>query len=209
LTNKHTKAKVLQIKGMKKILCLVFVVLSTCKLYAQNSIEWSPEYELQLSDFKSEASSIGGNNISIYTGSNFDFSFHMSQYEFMFTKNFNSKVVTNFLPEAAYYNAPDSQMAKYLVEFARLSFDLTELYARKFRQELFIQKGGFSNVSFFQPIYNDIVKEHALKHSELSKTTDLGRNQEQTKIARQQILAEITQLSDFCKTCKPKKKKKA
>lgn len=73
---------------------------------------------------------------------------------------------------------------------------------------MYLQKGGFSNASFFQPIYNEIEKEFSVRISELSKVTDLGRNQEQTKLARQQILAELLELGDFCKTCKPKKKKK-
>lgn len=182
--------------------------MNAIKLFAQSNIEWSPDYELQFSDFKSSATEIGGNNLSIYPATKFDFSFQMSQYEFMFTKNFNSKVVTNFFSQSAYYNAPDSLTARSLLKYARLTFDLTELYARKFRQQLYLQKGGFSNASFFQPIYNEIEKEFSVRISELSKVTDLGRNQEQTKLARQQILAELLELGDFCKTCKPKKKKK-
>ena len=193
---------------MKKLLFTVFIILNTLSLYAQAPIEWTPDYELQLSDFKSEATEIGGNNLSIYPAAKFDFAFQMSNYEFMFTKNFNSKVVTNFYPLSAYFTAPDSILAKDLLLYARLTFDLTELYARKFRQQLYLQKGGFSNASFFQPIYNEIEKEYSARHSELSKATDLGRNHEQIKVARQQIQTEISLLSDFCKTCKPKKKKK-
>lgn len=193
---------------MKRLILTVFIFMNTICLFAQSNIEWSPDYQLQFSDFKSAATEIGGNNLSIYPAAKFDFSFQMSNYEFMFTKNFNSKVVTNFYPQSAYYTAPDSQTAKDLLEYARLTFDMTELYARKFRQQLYLQKGGFSNTSFFQPIYNEIEKEFSVRISDLSKITDLGRNQEQTKIARQQILAEVSELADFCKSCKPKKKKK-
>lgn len=132
--------------------------MNTICLLAQSNIEWSPEYQLQSSDFKSAATEIGGNNLSIFPASKFDFSFQMSQYEFMFTKNFNSKVVTSFYPQSAYYTAPDSLTAKDLLEYARLTFDLTELYARKFRQQCICKKEGFRTPVFFNPFIMKLKK---------------------------------------------------
>jgi hypothetical protein len=48
----------------------------------------------------------------------------------------------------------------------------------------------------------------AARHSELIQLTDYGRNEEQTNLSIQQINSEIEALSEYCKTCKPKKKKK-
>ena len=40
------------------------------------------------------------------------------------------------------------------------------------------------------------------------KSTDLGRDKEKLRQIHQDVLAEIAQLANFCKTCKPPKKKK-
>jgi hypothetical protein len=193
---------------MKVLLLTITLLFNTIVLYAQETIEWTPNYHFQLSDFKSKVTEIGANRIGVDPATKFEFAFQMTNYEFMFAKNFNSKVVANFYPQAAYLLAPDSSSAMQLLAFAKLNFDLTELYARKFREQLFLQKGAFSNTSFFQPIYNKIQEEMAARHSELIQLTDYGRNEEQTNLSIQQINSEIEALSEYCKTCKPKKKKK-
>ena len=103
-----------------------------------------------------------------------DFSFQMSAYEFMFTKNFNSKVKTTFNRNLAVITATDTLDGPLqLVKYAQFYFDLTELYTRKFRQELYEQKGAFSDVSFFQPIFNRLQEELQAENARVSKATDL------------------------------------
>jgi hypothetical protein len=136
-----------------RLYLLGFVILSFSTAKAQNMIDWDGVYEIQLSDFQSPSTEIGNESmISLNTGSHIDFSFYMSNAEFMFTNNFNPKVGCTFKREAAMLVAPDSGFAMKLVNFARYEFDLAELYARKFRQQLYLNKGVFSNVSFFQPL---------------------------------------------------------
>lgn len=137
-----------------------------------------------------------------------DFSFYMSNAEFMFTKNFNSKVNCTFKRDAALLVAPDSLTAMDLLSFARYEFDLSELYARKFRKKIYEGKGAFSNVSFLQPIYNDIQAEFTKEHTAAAAATDLGRNKETLKELHDEVLKGIQELPDFCKACKPQKKKK-
>jgi len=57
----------------------------------------------------------------------------MSNAEFMFTKNFNSKVNCEFHCNIASLIAPDTARAMNLLLFSRYAFDLAELYARKVR----------------------------------------------------------------------------
>lgn len=85
-----------------------------------------------------------------------EFAFYMSNAEFMFTKNFNSKVSNSFKRESASIIAPDTAMALNLLSFAQYQFDLRELYARKFKKELYDGKTAFSNVSFYQPLFTKI-----------------------------------------------------
>jgi len=184
---------------------LIFVFSS---VHGQNIIEWNEKYQLQLTDFQSPASQIGQGNIySLQTASFFDFSFYMTAFEFMATKNFNSKVNCSFKREAAALVAPDTLIALALLEFARYEFDLSELYARKFRKQIFEKKKGFSDVNFFRPIFDDLEKEYVTKHTIEAQLTDLGRNREILKELHDEVLQEILMLDDFCKTCNPKRRK--
>jgi hypothetical protein len=193
---------------MKLLLILTFFV-STKIINAQNLIEWSNSYQLQLSDFQSPATQIGGSNIySLHTAANLNFSFSMSNAEFMFTKNFNSKISCTFNREAASIIAPDSATAIDLLYFARYEFDLSELYARKLRKKLYEEKAAFSSADFFRPASEEIQKEFNQRHAMAAKAADIGKNREKLNELHNEVLKEIEQLADFCKQCKPPKKKK-
>jgi hypothetical protein len=188
-------------------IAILLAIVSNVK--GQNTIEWDGNYQLKLSDFQSTATQVGGINIySLHTVSSFDFSFYMSSGEFMFTKNFNSKVNCSFNRNAASLVAPDSLIATDLLSFARYQFDLSELYARKFRKRLFEEKGAFSDVNFFRPIYDEIQSEFYERQTIAMKATDVGRDKEKLRQIHQDVLKEIAQLANFCKTCKPPKKKR-
>jgi hypothetical protein len=192
---------------MNKI--LITFLLITAQINAQNTIEWDEKYQLQLSDFQSSATQIGNVKInSINTASSLDFSFQMSNIEFMFTKNFNSKVNSTFKRDAASIIATDNSAAQYLINFAQYEFDLSELYARKLRKEIYLQKGTFSDVSFLQLIYNAIQKQYIEEHAIASKITDLGHNEKKLFEIRTDVLKRIQEYPDFCKNCKPPKKQK-
>lgn len=186
-------------------LFLVFTVLSS----AQQDIHWDGTYQLQRSDFQSPATQIGGTNLySIHSSCGFDFSFYMSSMELAFTKNFNAKVSNSFKPESASLVAPDDAIAQKLIYFARFEFDLSELYARKFRKKIYEEKEAFSGGDFFRPAYETVRKEFSERDTNAGKETDLGRKTEKLKALHQEVLNEIATLADYCKTCKPPKKKK-
>jgi hypothetical protein len=69
-------------------------------------------------------------------------------------------------------------------------------------------KGAFSDVNFYQPLYNEAQKEFVARHTLAAKETDLGRDAEKLQLLQKEALAEITLLHEFCKTCKPEKRKK-
>jgi hypothetical protein len=193
---------------MRKVFTILFVIFTPI-VFSQNDIAWDGKYQLQLSDFQSPSTQIGNVNIySLHTSSGVDFSFYMSNFEFMFTKNFNSKVNNTFKRDAASLVAPDEIIAKDILGYAQYEFDLSELYTRKFRKKIFEEKGTFSNVTFFRPIYDTIQRELSERDTNAGKETDLGRKKDKLKMLHEQVLKEILELSDFCKECKPIKKKK-
>lgn len=188
---------------MRNILHLSILLVSV-HANAQSALEWNEGRPLQFSDFKSPSTQIGGTNMySLRGGSSMDILFQMSNAEFMFTRNFNSKVSCSFNQSAASLVAPDSAMAMDLLQFARFEFDLCELYSRKFRKRLHEEKGAFSNADFFRPIFDEVQREYAERLTTAGKETDLGRNREWLNKLHQDALKEMEQLPDFCKPCKP------
>lgn len=186
-------------------LCLIFQLVQ-----AQDKLEWTPEVRLSLEDYQSPSTEISKEltMYSILTNANFEFSYSMSYAEFMFTKNFNNKVKTVFNRRSSYITATTPELANQLVGFGGLEFDLVELSARKFRKKLLESKGAFSNTAFFQPLHDEVTAEHSERHAELAKLTDMGRKVELLEEVKSTVRAEIDELSDYCKTCKPPKKKK-
>tara|TARA_R110000868_G_scaffold98253_4_gene270334 strand:+ start:9913 stop:10500 length:588 start_codon:yes stop_codon:yes gene_type:complete len=190
-------------------LIVLLLFLFSSPLIAQNTVEWNETYKLQLSDFQSKGSQIGNTQInSIHTASGLDFSIQMSNIEFMFTKNFNSKVSATFKRDAASIIATDSITAKHLLDFGQYEFDLSELYARKLRRDLYTNKGTFSDISFLQPLYDAIQKEYIEEHDTASNKSNLGQNEKMIIELDADVLNRIQELSNFCKNCKPPKKKK-
>ncbi len=190
---------------MKRILLLILLL----PVFGNSqNIEWSPDYKLQLSDFASPATEIGRDEIALIASPRIEFSYQMSYAEFMFTKNFNSKVVCMFTPSSAAIVAPDEATAQKIVKFAQYQFDLCELYSRKFRKKLFESKGTFSNSDFFKISYEEMQNEVAARSTEAGKMTKLGIDEQKTKELHDEVLAELAAFPDYCKTCKPPKKKK-
>lgn len=178
--------------------------------FGQSILEWSPDHKIQLEDFQSPQTEINENlsSYSIFPGAGMEFNFHMPTAQFMLTKNFNSKVTTTFNKDAAAIIAPDTITAQKLVKFGQYSFDLSELYSRKFRKEMYEQKGAFSDISFFQPIYAELQAQMNAALGGTLKLTDLGKKEELLEKEHQKVLVQLNELSDFCKECKPPKKKK-
>ena len=197
------------VKSMKQILVMIFGLTYSIGV-SQSIIEWSPDYQLSLEDFQSTRTEIDERLTSyfIFSGANMEFAMQMTAGQFMFAKNFNSKVITTFNKEAAIISAPDTVTALDLVKFGQYTFDLTELYSRKFRKEMYEQKGAFSDYSFFQPIYYELQKEMNDDIARVLIETDHGGNTTRLQEEHETVLAMLEELSTFCKTCKPPKKKK-
>ncbi|RZJ71121.1 hypothetical protein [Flavobacterium sp.] len=188
-----------------KILLFLLVSFSVA---AQNPIHWDGKYELQLSDFKAADTQIGDTDkYGIALGGGMEFLFSMSRAEFMFTKNFNSKVSNTFDPISSSITAPNQEIANQIVAFARYAFDLQELYARKLRESLYLGKGTFSDASFFEPSAREIQRQYDQRYNSVAKLTDLGRKAELLAAQHELLKREINDMADFCKECKVRKKK--
>ncbi|WP_282076228.1 hypothetical protein [Maribacter aquivivus] len=195
---------------MKNIFLILVIAFTSANIFAQEPMVWTPDYELQLSDYQSPESEINAalTSYSIYSGAKIDFGFNMNSVSFMFTKNFNSKVKAIFQKNLAVLVAPDSLTANQLLQFGRYDFDLVELYSRKIRKKIYEEKGAFSDSSLFQPIFNELQEEMNTVSAQVFKATDFGKDAELLQKEHNKVINEINALSDFCMTCKPKKNRK-
>jgi len=189
---------------MSKLLLCIACLLLTHLTLAQDIFEWSPTYHLAKSDFQLKPAN-SGNGQQYYASCQIDFSYQMNNYEFMFTKNFNRFSRTIFNRKASWMD--DGSFTDQLIEMAQLDFDLLELYTRKMRQRMYEDKRAFSNVNFYQQAVSEIQRQYAERHAEIVRDTDSGRSEVRTKEIHEQTLQGISELSDYCKECKPKKKK--
>ncbi|QNF34048.1 hypothetical protein HUW51_15445 [Adhaeribacter swui] len=181
---------------------LLFVSFST---FAQVKMEWKKDVVLSKSDFKGQApqNSIAGVQRH-YLAANLDFSYAMSNYEFMLTKNFNKFVTASYNPATSWIE--EGNKTDLILKMAQLDFDLLELYARKYRQRLYETKNALSANNFFQQAHDELNAEMIKRQADIQAlVTDSESNLEEQ---HDLIKKEVEVLADFCKECKPAKKKK-
>lgn len=193
---------------LKFFLLSAFSGLLTFASPAQQRVYWNPDYVLTVNDFASPKTKIGAQTNYINSSAQMDFSFQMSNAEFMLTKNFNAKVSTVFIPEAAVILADSESSMGKLLNFARYEFDLIELFSRKFRKSIYDNKGAFSNIRFFEPLFHELQKELAGRHSDAAEETNLGFVDDRLRTLHAEVKRDLDELADFCKDCKPPKQKK-
>lgn len=187
----------------KTPLFLIFSLL-THLTFAQDIIEWSPTYQLAKSDFQLKAPN-SGNSQRYYAACQMDFSYQMSGYEFMFTKNFNRFARAIFNRKASWLD--DGPLEDRLIDMAQLDFDLVELYTRKIRKRMYEEKRAFSNMDFYKQSVNETQKLYSERLAEIIRLTDGGQSETRTREIREQIVREINELNEYCKECKPARKK--
>lgn len=189
---------------------LIFLLLIlTNGLFSQvNTIEWEPDYDFKIGDFQGTKTTINRDvdKVLVQSGVILDFEFQMSNVEFMFTKNFNSKVSCIFNRDAAVIMAADSLVAERIIALVKFDFDLSELYARKIRKELYQNKKTFSNATFFQPYFDKMIAERDKISSRIYSESDFGNESDILEREHKVVKKEINALSGFCKECKPPKK---
>jgi hypothetical protein len=66
----------------------------------------------------------------------------------MLTKNFNNKVKAVFTRNTSYLVANTEEQKQQLVAYSQCIFDVTELYARKFRKRFLKRRKPFQIASF-------------------------------------------------------------
>ena len=156
------------------------------------TITWSEDLTLQWSDFKGEPKPIGDAVAITASGISFGYSTTKSTSGLV---DYSFNITAHFYPEKSWrINKP---LSDDVLAHERLHFDITELYARKFRQR--VSNTRFTNNinSQMERINNAIIEELGKLQNKYDAETNHSQNTEQQVAWQSFIKAELEKLSDY------------
>lgn len=181
-------------KRMKKIILTIIVCCFIFIAFAQpdtgkfkDAIAWNAARQLQWSDFKatplinaSEAAMTASSiNINYYTKGN----------------NIFWSVGVNFFPYASW--SKQDKQNDYILKHEQLHFDITELYARKFRQALATQVFTKNDIKKLKVIQKSILQQWENEQNKYDLETDHSINEEKQATWQKDIEQRLQALEQY------------
>ena len=176
---------------MHKFLLLAFL---SCFFYQDDdvSITWSEDLELQWSDFKAEPKPQGNAAALTASGITFGFSTTKTATELV---DFTFEITAHFYPEKSWrINKPLSDI---ILAHERLHFDITELFARKFRQRILNSTFTMNISAEMERIHNAINTELTEMQKKYDTETNHSQIVEKQTEWQKYIALEIEKLSYY------------
>lgn len=176
---------------MIRIFLIICCLLSVHK--DEPTISWNEFQLLSWADFK--AKPINSSSAVAITASGITFGFSISQTDSKQVVGFTTEVFAHFYPEQSWYKieATDSNILGH----EQLHFDITELFARKFRQRI-------SQLMISNNVRTELKEIHNIINTELSKMqnkydieTDHSRNHGAQASWKLFITKELHKLSKY------------
>lgn len=175
---------------MVKFLILTFF---TCLFFQEEqTITWHEDLKLQWGDFKGEPKPVEDAVATTASGISFGFSTTKSSNGLV---DYSFKVTADFYPDKSW--RVNQTLSNNVLAHERLHFDITELYARKFRQRL--ANATFTNAvnREMKSINNAIIKELSEVQNRYDNQTNHSQNVEQQITWQKFIASELKKLSDY------------
>lgn len=188
----------------KTIFLLSIALLISVVSGAQNIVEWSADSQLQKSDFQAEAPNSG--QMQSATGS-FSVEYELGGLNLVFTRNLNEKVSCYFQKDASYIDEGSKESTERLVRYQQLIFNLYEIQARNIRKKFFEERKRLITKGPSE-LHQEAYAEHAKLLSEVESETFNGTLDSEIEKWMKWTLEELENLSDYCKTCTPRKNRK-
>lgn len=178
---------------MKSVLFLGVLSL-VFRLTAQEevTISWSEDYKLEWSDFQGKVKAVS--NEAASTASGLTFGYSISNTGNTIDK-FDANVKAYFYPEKSWYIKEKAN--EHILGHEQLHFDITELFARKFRKALqsVPLKGNLKNN--LQILHSRINKELYQLQRVYDQETNHSINKEVQKQWEEAIVEELKKLEAF------------
>lgn len=178
---------------MKKLLMLFLVMpfMIFSQVISSDEFLWDKNRSLQKEDYKLI---VNDNNVPIK--SSITFSYHLKGFN-VFNNNFNKNIINKFSGNSSLIN-PNYKNTSALLEYQQINFDLSEVYARKMRREILMNKSKlWKGFDFAYEIFNSITSGFMKVQAEMNNDTNYGNNTEKIPFWKQKISKELDELSEF------------
>jgi len=139
----------------------------------ENKISWSPTQKLTWEDFRGVP-----NALDLYvasTNSGISFSFFYKEHNGV--ELVSTTVVSNFYPDLSWYRPHN--VSKYILAHEQTHFNITELHARKLREQLSTLSYNNTYKIKATELYNKIEAERRLMQRTYDKETNHSNNKEE------------------------------
>ncbi len=158
----------------------------------EQTITWHKDLKLQWSDFKGEPKP--QETIVATTASGISFGFSTTKFS-NGLEDYSFNITAHFYPDKSWYvNKP---LSNIVLAHERLHFDITELYARKFRKRIINFKFTNAINNEMQSIHNVIIKELSELQNKYDAETNHSQNIEKQLAWLKFIATELNKLSKY------------
>ncbi|MFH4966074.1 DUF922 domain-containing protein [Gaetbulibacter sp. M235] len=171
------------------------IILFCCFICVQKDepiITWRESYKLSWNDFKGEANQ--SLKAVAITASGINFEYYIKQNAFK-AVSFKTKVEACFFPEESWFKP--ELVNDYILSHEQLHYDITELYARKFRQQLGQLKVSKTIKNDLESLQKSINEQLAVRQNEYDAETNNSINKEAQLLWQQKITKELQTLVSY------------
>lgn len=172
-----------------------FFIIIFCFFSVQNdepTIIWSDSYKLSWDDFKGKPNESFGASAVTASGISFKYSIKQSTFRVV---SFTAQVQACFYPEKSWYKP--QLVNSHVLGHEQLHYDITELYARKFRKHLALLKPSKTLKQELDALQESINKDLSNRQNEYDEKTNYSRNIEMQRYFQKLIDLELDELNDF------------
>ncbi|WP_243346048.1 hypothetical protein [Parabacteroides sp. FAFU027] len=179
---------------MKQLLLVLALIGLSVNGKCQNNPEfllWNTNHRLTVDDFGIKK----GHTTSQYCFAQFSIEYNVKGFDF-FTSNFNKKVKNCLIKSASWIDT--TQYTAQSLRYQQTLFDMAEIYVRRFRKELRENKKKlFAGLSIVDQLNAKNSADFTKRRLQYDSETKSGTIEEQQKIWKQTIQAELNELSEF------------
>jgi hypothetical protein len=172
---------------------LFFVcLLSVFFAQEERSVTWNDDLQLTWADFNGKPTH--GTTVAAVTASGISFGFSTKMTETRLV-DYTYDVSAQFYPDKSWYIKERANAI--ILDHERLHFDITELYARKFRQRIAQTKFDLSIKDQMELIHTNINEELAQMQKKYDQETDNSQHIERQKAWQRYIKLELEKLAYY------------
>lgn len=172
-------------------LSMAIILFLVC-VQSDEMVSWRPSLELEWKDFKAESKP--GSDVVAVTASGLSFGFSVQKSDHRLI-DYDYEVKAHFYPNKSWYLK--QRVTEVVLDHERLHFDITELFARKFRQRIANTKFTLNIDKEMEVIHRTILQELTAFQNEYDTETRHSQNIKTQKEWQTLVTLEIEKLAYY------------